>query len=215
MLRRLLALASLATLACASACDTTTGTTCTGPDCPTEGTSSSSGGTTSGDNPPGTSTSSGSTSSGGTPGAADAGGKACYGTASSCWCGDFSAWGQGSQSTQTPSCSKGSGATYCCKTNDFPSGGSCVCSDTQPNCQESVFGDTCTCSLAHPDSTDKPVSSCTAKAGGVCCLEPSVLAPMCSCFDTLSTCPSGGTPVPSCSTADLKCDGQSVDTCSY
>jgi hypothetical protein len=99
--------------------------------------------------------------------------------------------------------------SQCCGDPEWPSRGTCICHEKR--CHESAFGDTCICSAASPSAGDKEVSSCTGK---VCCISKSDIAPMCSCFDTLSQCPDADDiKVPSCSTSDMQCAGRALSSC--
>lgn len=187
---------------------------CPGPACGAAGAFGSGGGQATGGAPG----SGGGQATGGAPGSGGgqatggAGGVSCVSNGTTCYCGAFAK--QYAKNTQpASSCSLASvGGNWCCATSDYPSSGACWCDTATAGCAVSVYGDMCICSHAGPDPGDKPVSTCTAPAGGVCCVEPGVLAPMCTCYYTMSTCPSG-TPVSSCDTSQLKCDGRAVDVC--
>lgn len=133
---------------------------------------------------------------------------ACRGTPATCFCN--TAFG----GPEIASCGLATGATHCCRAGGDPASASCTCTDQRPNCHRHAGGDICSCSLAQPGQGQTEVGSCTAKPGGVCCVEGSALAPTCACWDKLTTCPTGR-PVTSCSVADLACaDGATrVDAC--
>jgi hypothetical protein len=161
------------------------------------------------------SSSGGSNGSSGVSGSSGAMQSKCVGSGTACFCGDIAS---SSTTNIVSDCSKAStGSTRCCASNEWPGAGSCNCSDpvtSKPNCQRGRFGDTCICGLAQPDRPDQAVASCTAKAGGICCVEAADIAPTCACYDKgVTTCRSGSQKVSSCSTADLRCKGQAVDVC--
>jgi hypothetical protein len=138
-------------------------------------------------------------------------GPTCVGT-DVCWCGEgMDAYG--GDSSPAGACSKAEGATWCCASAAYPSSGACYCTNVAPNCHRSVFGDSCTCSLVEPSQGDTPVSTCTAKTGGVCCNDPDDAVAMCTCWDKLSVCPEGREQVSSCTPSSLRCESRAVDSC--
>jgi hypothetical protein len=182
--------------------------------------SGSSGSTSSGS--PGSSGSSGSMSSG-SPGSSGSSGSMSSGSSGSnegailcgsdretCACGKDPGQFPGADAKTTP-CSTQTvgGAARCCATNQWPASGRCFCNSVS-NCHRGIGSDVCICGLAEPGPGEETVSSCT---GQLCCQTPSDVAPICACYTTLSTCPSGATAVPSCSTASLPCEGKNVSDC--
>jgi hypothetical protein len=87
----------------------------------------------------------------------------------------------------------------CCGSEGWPAYGGCSC--WTQSCRVLTFG-TCYCGIGSPDAEDEPVGSCSTM-GGICCLDDD--GGTCACWDDVTTCLEGSSPVSSCSVESLHC----------
>jgi hypothetical protein len=204
-----LALFLFAFVACSGSATTGTGVACTvDTDCgePRVCRQGACADTTTGNPPAGSSGTGGTGGTGGTsggPSEADASTPLIYcGSAgpSSCVCGHTTNFGTagaacGSSTVTAPG--------LCCGQPGWPSSSSCTC--YQLACDQ-YSTDTCICGAA--GTLKHPVPSCSAPAGGVCCMgDGAGGTQLCSCHKTLTQCAAGEQVVSSCSVAAIGCTG--------
>ena len=171
----------------------------------TPGGTSTSGNTSS----PGSTTSAGTSSTSDTGDPGESGGATVYctppGEADGCICGHTADYGP-----PDAACSQSTvgSPSHCCATEGWPAYGGCSC--WALSCRVLTFG-TCYCGIGLPDAEDEPVGSCST-TGGICCLDDT--GGTCSCWDDVTACLEGSTPVSSCSVESLHCgDSSPVSAC--
>jgi hypothetical protein len=124
-----------------------------------------------------------------------------------CFCGHTADYGpEGTACSQTTVTAPG----RCCASEGWPVYGGCSC--WTQSCRQ-ISSDTCYCGIGSVDleDGDQPVDSCSSSEG-ICCLDEDQGS--CTCWESLTACLEGSTPVSSCSVSSLGCgSGNSVAAC--